>query len=123
MKFSELGNDGGGLIQGYEPGRLFIGGKAYTESLVLWPQGILSAWGPANAGELAAAHMQAILDLAPQVVLLGTGRRQVFPDPEVYRLALRQGLGLEVMDTGAACRTYNILLSEGRRVVAGLIIV
>ncbi len=120
MRFSELDSDAY-LILGYEPGRVLVGGKAYTESLILTPKRILTDWGPADAGDLTAAHMQAILDLEPQVIVLGTGSRQVFPHPDVYQVALRRGLGIEVMDTGAACRTYNVLLSEGRKVVAGLI--
>lgn len=120
MRFSELDSDAY-LILGYEPGRILVGGKAYTESLILTPRRILTDWGPADANDLTAAHIQAILDLEPQVIVIGTGSRQVFPHPDVYQVALRQGLGIEVMDTGAACRTYNILLSEGRRVVAGLI--
>jgi uncharacterized protein len=78
-------------------------------------------WGPACAEDLAAEHLEAILDLDPQVIILGTGGTQVFPDQRVYLPALQLGLGVEVMDTGAACRTYNILASEGRKVAAGLI--
>ena len=121
MRFAEADSDGGYLISGYEPGRILIGSRAYTHGLIVSPERVVIDWGPEHAADLAAEHFEAIVELDPQVIVLGTGKRQVFPDPQAYLVALQRGLGVEVMDTGAACRTYNILMSEGRKVVAGLI--
>ena len=67
-------------------------------------------------------HLDALIAIEPEtrIIVLGTGETQVFPDPALYFAVIGRGIGFEVMDTGAACRTYNILISEGRRVVAGL---
>lgn len=121
MKFSEADTSGGHLILGYDPGRILIGGRVYTHGLIVSPEHIDPDWGPESATDLAAEHFEALAALDPQIILVGTGRRQVFPDPRTYRTVLQRGLGVDIMDTGAACRTYNILVSEGRKVVAGLI--
>ena len=71
---------------------------------------------------LTAEHLEAVLGESTQVLILGTGTRQHFPAPKVQFALLERGIGLEVMDTGAACRTYNILVSEGRDVVAALLL-
>lgn len=122
MKFATYDTDTGYLIQGYERGRVFVGGKTYETGIIVTPQRIITGWGPATPDDLAAEHIAAMVDLEPQVMILGTGPRQVFPDTGICGVALQRGLAVEVMDTGAACRTYNILMSEGREVVAGLII-
>jgi len=122
MKFSE--DAGGGIhrIDAYGGGRIVVNGRDYFTGLIVSPQRILEAWGPAEPAGLAPAHIAALLALDPQIIVLGTGGRQVFPHPRVYADAWSRGLGIEVMDTGAACRTYNILVGEGRRVAAGLMI-
>jgi uncharacterized protein len=121
MKFSEFETDAGPLIESYQPGKVRIGGQDYSGSLALVTGQVLSDWGPINFDGLEVAHFEAIAALKPQVVLLGTGVRQRFPDPALYAVLLAQGIGIEIMDTGAACRTYNILAGEGRRAVAALI--
>jgi len=121
MKFSEADTSGGHRILGYDPGRILIGDRVYTRSLIVGPDHISPDWGPESAVDLAADHFAALVALAPRIIIIGTGSQQVFPDPGLYRDLLRQGLGVEIMDTGAACRTYNILMSEGRGVAAGLI--
>jgi len=121
MRFSAADSDGGHLILGYGPGRILIGGRTYTRGLIVSPERIDTDWGPENAIDLAAKHFDALLALDPQIIIIGTGKHQIFPDPNTYLTALQQGLGVDIMDTGAACRTYNILVSEGRKVVAGLI--
>jgi uncharacterized protein len=122
MKLAEADIGGGHLISGYEAGRILIGDRAYTRGLIVSPSRIVTDWGPARAEDLTTGHFEALVELDPQVIIIGTGEHQVFPDPQVYRPALHRGLGVEVMDTGAACRTYNILMSEGREVAVGLII-
>jgi uncharacterized protein len=71
---------------------------------------------------LAADHMAAIVELAPEIVLLGTGASLRFPEPALLAPLYKAGIGVEVMDTPAACRTYNILLAEGRKVLAAVIV-
>ena len=121
MKFAESDVDGGHRILGYEPGRIQVDGKSFRDGLIVSPDRVITPWGPDCAADLSAEHFEPLIELDPQVIILGTGERQVFPDPRVYLAAMRRGLGVEIMDTGAACRTYNILMSEGRRVAAGLI--
>ena len=122
MKFTETNDSGGYLIEGYGAEGIAIGGRRYHRSLILTPEHIREAWEPNSIASLTRAHLEELLDLEPRVLILGTGARQVFPDPSVYFWMMERGIGVEVMDTGAACRTYNILMSEGRRVVAGLIL-
>jgi uncharacterized protein len=123
MKFAEANTDGGHLIVGYEPGRIHIDGRSYRDGLIVSPERIVTGWGPESAADLTAEHFEALIELDPQVIIVGTGKRQIFPNPRIYYSILAQGVGVEIMDTGAACRTYNILMSEGRRVSAGLIVV
>ena len=91
-------------------------------SAILSSDEIVFDWPPAHPDELTAAHLQAALELKPEVLLLGTGRNQVFPDPKILAPAYEAGIGVEIMTTAAACRTYNILIEDGRKVVAALII-
>lgn len=121
MKFAELGG-GGHRIEGYAPGRIVIDGRDYSEGLILSPERIITGWGPARAADLSGEHLADLIALRPQVIIIGTGARQIFPDPRVLQTALAQGLGVEIMDTGAACRTFNLLMAEGRNVAAGLMV-
>ena len=122
MKFSE--DAGGGIhrIDAYTAGRIVVSGREYCAGLIVSPQRIVEGWGPTEPAGLTAQHIAALLDLDPQVIVIGTGARQVFPHPALYAPAHRRSVGVEVMDTGAACRTYNILVGEGRRVAAGLMV-
>jgi len=122
MKFAEFDTDTTILIEAYEHDRVRIAGRDYTGGVLISVDGITAGWGPDSPAGLAAEHLEPLLASRPQVVVLGTGRRQRFPDPSVYFMLLEQGIGVEIMDTGAACRTYNILAGEGRRVVAALLL-
>jgi len=122
MKFSEAVGDGGHLVLGYGPCRIIIGGRTYnTRGLLVSPERIDTDWGPESAADLTPEHFEALLAPEPQIILVGTGKQQIFPAPATYLTVLRRSIGVDVMDTGAACRTYNILVSEGRKVAAGLI--
>jgi uncharacterized protein len=122
MKFAEIGSGGGHRVEAYAPGRIVIDGQDYQGGLILSPERIITGWGPAEPAGLSVAHLEPLIALAPQLIVIGTGARQVFPDPLVLQTALAEGLGVEVMDTGAACRTYNLLMAEGRKVAAGLMV-
>ena len=89
-------------------------------SFIVSPRHLLRDWAPTHIDELQAEHIEAILELKPELVLLGTGPRLTFPALQIMSALHQQRIGVEVMDTAAACRTYNILMGEGRFVVAGL---
>ena len=121
MRFTETDDSGSNLVQAYGPEGIRIGGRTYRGGLILTPGRTIPDWGPLDAARLGPGHLQALFDLDPEVIVLGTGAAQVFPAPSLYRILTARRVGIEVMDTGAACRTYNILMAEGRRVVAGLL--
>ena len=86
------------------------------------PDRLITDWTPVNTDDLTADHFEELIEFEPEVVILGTGEHLHFPHPSVTAELLTQGIGVEVMDTSAACRTYNVLLSEGRQVVAALLL-
>ena len=110
------------VVRSYEPGRVQIRDTVHQRSLIALPDRLHADWEPATADALRATHFAPLLDASVEVVILGTGERQVFPDPAVFMTLMDLGIGFEVMDNGAACRTYNILLGEGRRAALALII-
>lgn len=123
MKFLEPDQSNGFRIGAYAPGRIRVGRSSYRGSLIVAPDRVLDHWRPESVERIEPEDFMPILSLDPEIVILGTGAVQTFPAPAVYAPAIDRGVGLEIMDTGAACRTYNILLSEGRRVVAALIMI
>lgn len=90
------------------------------ESCLLSATTLIDNWPPQQLAELTAEHLQAISKLKPEVVLLGSGSQMRFPQPEQLAALVKLGVGYEVMDTAAACRTFNVLVGEGRAVVAAL---
>lgn len=122
MKMTLDGAEGAYQIRSYGPGQVQVNEAVYAASLVLSPDTLISDWAPRRFADLDTAHMDTALELEPEVVLLGTGARQQFPSRELMLALISRGIGLEVMDTASACRTYNILMAEGRKVVAALIV-
>ncbi|MET0288718.1 MAG: Mth938-like domain-containing protein [Pseudoxanthomonas sp.] len=96
--------------------------QVLTTSFVLAPEMLLPEWDVVAGDALQPEDLAPLLELRPELILLGTGSRQVFPAPETMAACLGKGVGLEVMANDAAARTYNILASEGRRVVAGFML-
>jgi uncharacterized protein len=123
MKIHLESGAGLNLIRAYAPGSITINQEVYTSSLILTPQRVIADWPPVRFVDLVASHFEAVAALRPEVVILGTGARLQFPAPRVTRALVEANIGLEVMDTGAACRTYNILMSDGRRVAAALLMI
>lgn len=121
MRFAQEPREGH-AIHACAPGEITINEEVIRESVVITPERIIRDWLPARFEDLEAAHLGRILELAPEIILLGTGETQRFPPAEITATVLTQGIGVEIMDTGAACRTYNILLSEGRRVAVALLL-
>ncbi len=121
MKIQLEAGAGRNIIRSYGPAGITVNQERYTISLIVTPERIVADWGPRVFGELTAAHFDTIAALGAEVVLLGTGARLRFPSPTLTRTLITAQIGFEVMDTGAACRTYNVLMGEGRRVAAALL--
>lgn len=109
-------------IRGYGPGEVRINETVYRRSLILTRTRLDANWDPPPISEWAPAELDPLLAHDPEILLLGTGARLHMLGTPFLAHALRHGVGLEVMDTAAACRTFNILVSEDRRVAAGLIV-
>ncbi|MBM4181117.1 MAG: Mth938-like domain-containing protein [Betaproteobacteria bacterium] len=107
-------------ITGHGPGHVLINGVRHERGVIVLPDEVVTGWA-AVFEELARVHFDALALRAPEIVLLGSGARPRFPPPGLYAGLLKARIGVEVMDTAAACRTYNILAAEGRRVAAALI--
>lgn len=122
MKFAELLDPETPQIEAYDAEHFQIGGLRFNHSVLLLPDAPVRPWDPQPPRRLEAADLAPLLAAQPQLILLGTGRQQRMPDPEIMGRAFEQGIGLEWMSTGAACRTYNLLVSEGRRVAAGILL-
>jgi uncharacterized protein len=122
MKYEVLKADNQNQITGYGDGYVSINTQRYTTSVIVMPDRAVVEWDVRDFGALEVSHLQALLDFKPQIVLLGTGERQQFPRPELMRVFADARVGFEVMDTRAACRTYNILMSEGREVLAAILV-
>ena len=111
------------VIRAYAPGSVTVNQDIYRASVVVTPDRIVTEWPPRAFAELTAAHFEALRALDPEIVLLGTGTRLQFPAPVLTQSLVLAGIGFEIMDTGAACRTYNVLMNEGRRVAAALLMI
>lgn len=111
----------GNVVTGSGPGWVRVGADEHRESLVIVPDAIVKPWA-ATFESLTPADFDRVGALAPEIVLLGTGARQRFPHPRLYQALTAAHIGVEVMDSGAAARTYNIIAAEGRRVAAALIL-
>lgn len=109
-------------ITGYGPGWVGVGTQRYTHSLVVSSQGELFDWAAVAFEQLEAAHFERLAGLGVQVLIFGSGSRIRFPRPVWLRPLVAAGIGMETMDTAAACRTYNVLAQEGRRVAAALLL-
>ncbi|MES2258983.1 MAG: Mth938-like domain-containing protein [Pseudomonadota bacterium] len=109
-------------ITGYVAGGVEINAKPYDYSLIVLPETAPRAWPVNSFDELNTEHFEQILAEAPDVVILGTGARQRFVHPKLSAPLTMRRIGVECMDTQAACRTYNILMGEGRKVLLALII-
>lgn len=109
-------------ISAYSPDGIVVNNQNYRQSLVLSAQTINSPWPVRSISELDESSLQIVLDMNPEVVLLGTGERQQFPEARIFALLGQAGIGLEVMNNGALCRTFNILVAEDRAVVAAIML-
>jgi uncharacterized protein len=110
------------VITAYAVGEIRMRDRVFHASLIAMRDAVIEQWIPAPVEQLTIDAFAQLLEHAPEVVILGTGPKQRMPPPELYAAFAARGIGLEVMDTGAACRTYNLLLSEYREVAVALIV-
>ncbi len=107
-------------ITGYGSGYVTVDETRLTRSLVVTPDVLINDWSPQSVVELDEAALEIVAHLRPAIVLLGTGAQQSFPPSRLLAGLFAEGIGVEIMTTAAACRTYNILVAEGRPVAAAL---
>lgn len=110
-------------INSYEKGSILIGNERFVSSVIITPSTVINNWQPQTFADIASHHLDQILEMKPELILLGTGRKQHFPGTDLFLTITKFNIGFEVMDTGAACRSYNILLQEGRNVAAALLMI
>lgn len=122
MLITEDKSDARYQIRAYEPGKVTVNQTHYTNSIIISPDNLITDWAPQSLTELAPEHLEPILKLKPSIVILGTGQQFLMPKAALLAPLYTQKLGVESMDTGAACRTYTALMAEGRNVVAALLI-
>ncbi|OGT58369.1 MAG: hypothetical protein A3F14_02190 [Gammaproteobacteria bacterium RIFCSPHIGHO2_12_FULL_43_28] len=109
-------------IRAFKPGHLQVNETVYSRSLIVTPESLIEHWTPTTVAELQPDAFKIITELKPDILLIGTGENMVLLPIELYGELINLGIGVEVMDTSAACRTYNALSSENRRVAAALLI-
>lgn len=110
------------LIRAFEPGRVRVGEHWFTSNLIVTADRILSDWTLATPGKVTLADLAPAIELKPELLVIGAGSAPCTPDVELMAELAQQSIGLEFMTTGAACRTYNVLVHEGRRVAAALVL-
>jgi uncharacterized protein len=110
------------LLRGADGTVAVVNDRRLTSSFIIAPDRLIDAWPVGDARALSEVDLAPLLELDPEVILLGTGATQVFPPAAVMAACLGRGIGIEVMTNAAAARTFNVLASEGRRVVAGFVI-
>lgn len=121
MKFHQTRLSGQNQFTGYGTGYVSVNGTRHAQSVIVLPDRLVQ-WQVTSFEALSEDDFQALAELHLEVLLLGTGSRLRFPHPRLTRRVAEAGTGLEVMDTAAACRTYNILLAEQRRVGAAVLV-
>ena len=120
MKFTLDSRTDVNLIRAYREGEVHINELVQRAPCIVMAQQLVLDWRARTIATLALEDLEQIFALQPDVVLLGTGSKQIFPDRVIRQAFAARKVGLEVMDLGAACRTYNILVQEERRVAAAL---
>ena len=123
MKLEPANNQKHNTVTAYGDDYVFVNNNRHESNIVVMPHRIITDWTSNTFDTLADADMQQLAALEVEIVLLGTGTKMRFPRPELMRAFAVAQKGLEVMDLHAACRTYNLLASEGRKVASALLLV
>jgi uncharacterized protein len=122
VKFQPDSLDGVNTIGRFDGTSLVVGAQSYDTSVIVPWIGAVARWAPRDFASLRQADFDALLPLKPEIVLFGSGAKLRFPGAALMRELIARRIGVESMDTAAACRTYNVLVSEGRSVVAALLL-
>jgi uncharacterized protein len=122
LKFQPDHLAGTNAVTRHSSGEIWVGTTRFTASLLVPWVGVVQAWRPRSPDELSAADFETVLALKPELVIFGSGPRIRFVSPALMSCLIDRRIGVETMDTAAACRTYNVLASEGRSVVAALLL-
>lgn len=110
------------IFTGYGDGHISINQIRYEKNLIVMPDRLIEDWPTLTVSQLEVRHFEMLVPYKPEIIILGTGIAHKFPSQSVLSQLTKMGIGIEVMDTKACCRTYNILVEEGRRVAAALLI-
>lgn len=110
------------IFTGYGDGYVLINQTRYEKNLIVLPDYLIEDWPIPPVSQLDVQHFESLLPHAPEIVILGTGAKHQFPAPSLLSQLVKLGIGIEIMDTKACCRTYNILAEEGRRVAAAIFV-
>ncbi|RFC39491.1 MAG: putative conserved protein, contains Mth938-like domain [Candidatus Nitrotoga sp. CP45] len=110
------------IFTAHGTGYVTVSNQCFKHSIVVTPEQVFTDWQPHGFDALSESDFAYLLAMKPEIVLLGTGTQQRFPHPRLYQQLTAAGIGVESMDTPAACRTYNILMGEDRKVVAAILL-
>ena len=122
MKLHLTTAENNNLITAYSESYIEVNKRRHAGSLIVMPQELILDWDAKVFTDLTEQHLSKIAEFNSEVVLLGTGEKHQFLHPKIYQVLAVKGIPIECMTTAAACRTYNILMSEGRNVLAALIL-
>jgi uncharacterized protein len=122
VKFQPDSLEGANTITRHDGAQLWVGNQPHSGNVIVPWAGPVQPWEPADFGALTQAHFDELLQLKPELVIFGSGARLRFAPPALLRNLIARRIGVESMDTAAACRTYNVLVSERRSVVAALLL-
>ena len=122
MKLQSDPHSGANTITGYGDGYIEINKIHYSHAVLLSSDGDILEWAVRSFDDLGTADFSQMASLKPELIIIGTGKRQRFPRPELLKILIEAKIGFEIMDSQAACRTYNILVGEGRQILLALIV-
>ena len=123
MKFTLDNFASANIIRAYAPGRINVNDRLLTTAFVISSTALIENWPPQRFEDITLESLQAALALEPEILVIGTGSAMHFPEARLIADIQQRGIGLEVLDTAAACRTYNVLVSENRKVAAALLLI
>ena len=109
-------------ITGYGFGYIEVNSQAYPHALIIQPEGEITPWSVNQLVDLSSENFASLCVFKPELIIIGTGKKQLFLKPELIRPLIQAKIGFEMMDSQAACRTYNILMNEGRHVLAAIML-
>jgi uncharacterized protein len=122
LKFQPDHLDGVNAVSRLEPGRIWVHQTLFEASVLVPWKGAIAPWPIHQVGQLSAVHFEQMLAFEPELVIFGSGNQQRFVSPQLYRCLIERRIGIETMDTAAACRTFNVLVNEGRKVLGALLL-